>query len=263
MTATRQIHDQLRDAARALGGRDHQPRAAVIDSQPCALRTPCRRPRGWDNGKKVNGCKRHIAVDTAGLVLAVVVTAACVQDRGAARPLLWNPDPGLHPHPPRLGRGWLRRQADGLGRDEPQAHSRDRPRTRRSRVRGPAPQVGGPSAPWPGPPAATSPRRAPPRAPRPDDRIITHSLRGGAREQAAHRGEQRDRSLLVLGYPPHGGLQRMVDYVTMADRPMVRCQAARPPCGHDSGSSQGSEPPKPGHPTRSARLPGSAVTVPN
>ena len=39
---------------------------------------------------KVNGRKRHIAVDTAGLVLAVVVTAASVQDRDAARPLLWN-----------------------------------------------------------------------------------------------------------------------------------------------------------------------------
>jgi len=37
-----------------------------------------------------NGRKRHIAVDAAGLVLAVVITAASVQDRDAARPLLWN-----------------------------------------------------------------------------------------------------------------------------------------------------------------------------
>jgi hypothetical protein len=34
--------------------------------------------------------KRHIAVDTTGLVLAVVITAANTQDRDAARPLLWN-----------------------------------------------------------------------------------------------------------------------------------------------------------------------------
>jgi hypothetical protein len=40
--------------------------------------------------RKSTGCKRHIAVDTAGLILAVVVTAACVQDRDAAMPLLWN-----------------------------------------------------------------------------------------------------------------------------------------------------------------------------
>jgi transposase len=46
--------------------------------------------RGWDNAKKVNGRKRHIAVDAMGLVLAVVITAASVQDRDGARPLLWN-----------------------------------------------------------------------------------------------------------------------------------------------------------------------------
>jgi len=45
---------------------------------------------GLDNAKKVNGRKRHIAVDSMGLPLAVVITAASVQDRGAARPLLWN-----------------------------------------------------------------------------------------------------------------------------------------------------------------------------
>ena len=39
---------------------------------------------------KDNGRKRHIAVDAMGLLLAVVITAACVQDRDAARPLLWN-----------------------------------------------------------------------------------------------------------------------------------------------------------------------------
>ena len=46
--------------------------------------------RGYDAGKKINGRKRHIAVDTMGLLLAVVITAASVQDRDAARPLLWN-----------------------------------------------------------------------------------------------------------------------------------------------------------------------------
>ena len=86
-----QVHDRLRDAARAAAGRDPQPTAAVIDSQSVrAADTVPKASRGWDNAKKVNGRKRHIAVDTAGLVLAVVVTAACVQDRDAARPLLWN-----------------------------------------------------------------------------------------------------------------------------------------------------------------------------
>ena len=44
--------------------------------------------RGWDNGKKVGGRKRHIATDTMGLLLAVVVTAASVQDRDGAVGLL-------------------------------------------------------------------------------------------------------------------------------------------------------------------------------
>jgi hypothetical protein len=55
-----------------------------------AADTVPRASRGWDAAKKVNGRKRHIAVDTTGLVLDVVITAASVQDRAAARPLLWN-----------------------------------------------------------------------------------------------------------------------------------------------------------------------------
>ncbi|MGW0501058.1 transposase [Streptomyces sp. NPDC003007] len=43
---------------------------------------------GWDGGKKVGGRKRHLVVDCLGLVLAVAVTAASVQDRDAAVPLL-------------------------------------------------------------------------------------------------------------------------------------------------------------------------------
>ncbi len=46
--------------------------------------------RGYGAGKKINGTKRHIAVDVLGLLLTVLVTAASVQDRDGARPLLWN-----------------------------------------------------------------------------------------------------------------------------------------------------------------------------
>jgi putative transposase len=85
------LHDALRAEVRAAAGRNPQPTAAVIDSQAVrAADTVPRASRGWDAAKKVNGRKRHIAVDTTGLVLAVVVTAASVQDRVAARPLLWN-----------------------------------------------------------------------------------------------------------------------------------------------------------------------------
>jgi transposase len=85
------LHDVLRAQVRAAAGRDAEPTAAVIDSQSVrAADTVPKATRGWDAAKKVNGCKRHIAVDTGGLLLAVVITAACVQDRDAARPLLWN-----------------------------------------------------------------------------------------------------------------------------------------------------------------------------
>ena len=85
------LHDALRAQVRAAAGRDPEPAAAVIDSQSVrAADTVPKATRGWDNAKKVNGRKRHIAVDAMGLLLAVVITAASVQDRDAARPLLWN-----------------------------------------------------------------------------------------------------------------------------------------------------------------------------
>jgi transposase len=85
------LHDALRARVRTAAGRDSEPTAAVIDSQSVrAADTVPKISRGWDNGKKVNGRKRHIAVDTSGLLLAVVITAASVQDRDGARPLLWN-----------------------------------------------------------------------------------------------------------------------------------------------------------------------------
>ena len=85
------LHGQLRAQVRAAAGRSPEPTAAVIDSQSVrAADTVPRATRGWDAAKKVNGRKRHIAVDTTGLLLDVVITAASVQDRDAARPLLWN-----------------------------------------------------------------------------------------------------------------------------------------------------------------------------
>jgi transposase len=89
--ATEAMHDQLRRACRIAAGRTPEPTAAVIDSQSVrAAETVAAASRGFDAGKKVQGRKRHIAVDVIGLLLAVLVTAASVQDRDAAKPLLWN-----------------------------------------------------------------------------------------------------------------------------------------------------------------------------
>jgi len=85
------MHDDLRGRVRAAAGRSPGPTAAIIDSQSVkGSEMIAATRRGYDAGKKINGTKRHIAVDTAGLLLTVLVTAASVQDRDAARPLLWN-----------------------------------------------------------------------------------------------------------------------------------------------------------------------------
>ncbi|MGW0633242.1 IS5 family transposase [Streptomyces sp. NPDC002758] len=83
------LHNDLRDQVRLAEGREREPSAAVIDSQSLrGAETVGADTRGWDAGKKVGGRKRHVIVDTIGLLLVVMVTAASVQDRDGARPAL-------------------------------------------------------------------------------------------------------------------------------------------------------------------------------
>lgn len=83
------IHNDLRDEVRRAEGRDVDPTAAIIDSQSVrAAETVSRESRGYDAGKRVAGRKRHVIVDTIGLLLVVMVTSASVQDRDGARPAL-------------------------------------------------------------------------------------------------------------------------------------------------------------------------------
>jgi transposase len=83
------ILQALTATARIRAGRSPAPSAAVIDSQSVkAADTVPATSRGFDAAKKTNGRKRHLAVDVCGLLLAVLVTAANVQDRDGAKRLL-------------------------------------------------------------------------------------------------------------------------------------------------------------------------------
>ncbi|MBC3842326.1 IS5 family transposase [Streptacidiphilus sp. 4-A2] len=86
---TKELYGRLRKMLRELAGKKEEPTAAIIDSQSVkADATVGAATRGYDAGKKINGRKRHIAVDTLGLLLAVIVTAASVKDNDAGRDLL-------------------------------------------------------------------------------------------------------------------------------------------------------------------------------
>ncbi len=84
-----QIRDQLREQVRLRAQRCPRPVTAAIDSQSVkAAETVAKVDRGYDAGKKINGRKRHVVVDTRGLPILVLVTPADLHDKHVARDVL-------------------------------------------------------------------------------------------------------------------------------------------------------------------------------
>jgi putative transposase len=106
------LHTALRERLRVRLGRDPQPSAGIIDSQSVKT-TGVGGVRGYDGGKQVKGRKRHLLVDTEGLVLTVSVHSAGIMDRDGVKLLL--PET-IQARFPRLQHVWLDAAYNGRGK---------------------------------------------------------------------------------------------------------------------------------------------------
>jgi putative transposase len=82
-----EINTALREKVRRKAGKQSEPTAGVLDSQSVKM-SDQGGPSGFDAGKKIKGRKRHLLTDSLGLLMAVMVTPADVQDRDGAVMLL-------------------------------------------------------------------------------------------------------------------------------------------------------------------------------
>jgi putative transposase len=83
----KKLNDELRRKVRKKEGREEEPTAGILDSQSVKTMQEAE-TKGYDAGKKIKGRKRHLLVDTLGLLLVSWMTTADVQDRDAAQAVL-------------------------------------------------------------------------------------------------------------------------------------------------------------------------------
>ncbi len=99
----KRINDELRRKVRLGFEKSEEPSAAIIDSQSVKTTEVGGDDIGFDANKKVSGRKRHVAIDTLGLLLVVAITAASVQDANSATII----GERMRGHFPRLKKIWV------------------------------------------------------------------------------------------------------------------------------------------------------------
>jgi len=83
-----EVHDNLVERIRINAGKNPMPSVGIVDSQSVKACNLCEGEVGFDGGKKIKGRKRHIVVDTLGLIMIVVIHAANIHDSVGARDVM-------------------------------------------------------------------------------------------------------------------------------------------------------------------------------